>query len=193
MLTLSTGNALRPRLQRQNGSGLIEVLVSIVLMSFGLLGIAGMYNYTISANKSASSRLTAAMLATDFAEIVRANPDGFKDGSYDHSMGTFSVTASTVGTVAAGDKCAFPDCTKSTLATQDIALMKARVKAYLPAGEFETKRVGSTNQFDIWIVWVEGKGVSGSESNFDNCPSSLATQTPTPNPFPRCIFTRVSL
>lgn len=162
-------------------------------MSFGLLGIAGMYNYTIAANKSASSRLTAAMLATDFAEIVRANPDGFMGGNYDHSMGTFSVTASTVGAIAASDKCAFPDCTLATLAKQDIALMKARVKAYLPAGEFETTRVGSTNQFDIWIVWVEGKGVSGSESNFDNCPSSLTAQSPAPDPFPRCLFTRVSL
>jgi type IV pilus assembly protein PilV len=177
----------------QKGSSLIEVLVSIVLVSFGMLGVAGLYNYTVAANKSASSRLSAAMLATDFAEIVRANQSGFINGDYATSVGSYDPTEATVSTIASSSLCTFPDCTSAQIATQDIALMRARVKASLPAGSVEIARVGTSNQLDIWIVWVEGKGVEGAESNFDNCPSSLRTQSPAPSPFPRCLFTRVSL
>ena len=33
--------------KNQNGFSLIEVLVSIVLLSFGLLGMAGLFNYAV--------------------------------------------------------------------------------------------------------------------------------------------------
>ena len=39
-----------------------------------------------------------------------------------------------------------------------MAMFRNRVKASLPAGDFEVQRVLGTNQFDIWIVWAEGKG-----------------------------------
>lgn len=181
------------KLYRQKGAGLIEVLVCIVLMSFGLLGIAGLYNYTIAANKSASSRLAAAMLVADFAEVVRANQDGFIAGSYANSIGTYDPSAFTVSSVPNADLCTFPNCTRATIARQDIALMKSRVRAYLPAGDFELQRVGTSNQLDIWIVWVEGKGIAGDESNFDSCPATLRAQSPAPSPFPRCMFSRVSV
>jgi type IV pilus assembly protein PilV len=174
----------------QTGAGLIEVLVSIVIMSFGMLGMAGLYNYSIAANKNASSRLTAAMLATDYAEVVHANRTEFLAGSYNNALGNYDPAASVVNAIAAASFCTFPNCTSAAIATQDNALMAARVRAYLPAGAYASQRVGTTNQLDIWIVWVEGKGGAAPETAIDNCPPELAGRTI--DPFPRCLHNRVT-
>ncbi len=186
--------------KNQNGFSLIEVLVSIVLLSFGLLGMAGLFNYAISSNKNATSRMTAALLANDFAELVRANPDNFALGSYNRVIATYDPTASQVD-VLSSSLCSYPNCTSSNTATTglaslDVAMFRNRVKASLPAGDFEVQRVLGTNQFDIWIVWAEGKGgdsANDSEKKSDNCPTSVSQQVPTPDPYPRCVFTRVAL
>jgi type IV pilus assembly protein PilV len=182
---------------QQRGAGLIEILVSIVILSFGLLGLAGMFNYSTSANKSAASRLTASMLATDFAEVVRANRTAFGTGTYNSAIVAFDPTITTVAAVAGTSLCAFPNCNAQQSAQQDIALMQARTRAYLPAGNFAAQNVGTSNQIDIWIVWVEGNGQApgatvAAPSN-DNCPPSIINLNPAPNPYPRCLHHRVSL
>jgi type IV pilus assembly protein PilV len=181
--------------KRQLGAGLIEVLVSIVIMSFGMLGLAGMYNYSLSANKNASSRMTAAMLVTDYAEIVRANPNGFSANLYDVAFSNFDPTNAGVSAISSSALCSYPNCNIASLANQDIALMGARTRAYLPAGTFVAQRVGG-NQLDIWILWVEGKGGGGAddkETAIDNCPPALIAQSPRPDPFPRCLYNRVGI
>jgi type IV pilus assembly protein PilV len=191
-IVLSTLQRLR---RQQTGAGLIEVLVSIVIMSFGMLGLAGMYNYSLAANKNASSRMAAAMLVTDFSEIVRANPVGFRANLYNQAFNNFDPNSAGVSVVNNSSLCAYPTCNFSTLATQDIALMNARVRAYLPAGVFHAQRVGG-NQLDIWILWAEGKGGGGAidtEASIDNCPPGLATQSPRPDPYPRCLYNRVGI
>jgi type IV pilus assembly protein PilV len=181
----------------QRGAGLIEVLVSIVILSFGLLGLAGMFNYSTSANKSAASRLTASLLVADFAEIVRANRPGFQANNYNSPLVGFDPAATTVNAVAGNALCAFPNCTAQQIAQQDIALIAARTRAYLPAGNFASQRVGASDQMDIWIVWVEGTGrAAGSTEDapaVDNCPPSIINQNPVPNPYPRCLHNRVGL
>jgi type IV pilus assembly protein PilV len=188
------------RQRKQQGFSLIEVLVSMVLLSFGLLGMAGLFNYAISSNKNASSRMAASILAADFAELVRANPDGFALGSYNRVIAAYSPTASTVDNLPTS-LCSYPNCTSSNAATTglaflDVAMFRNRVKASLPAGDFEAQRVGASNQFDIWIVWAEGKGgnaANDTEKKSDNCPTSVSQQAPAPDPYPRCLFTRVAL
>lgn len=59
----------------QRGVGLIEVMIAIVVVSIGILAILGMQITSKQANYDAVQRTTAAHLAHDIIERMRANPD----------------------------------------------------------------------------------------------------------------------
>jgi len=63
-------------LQKQCGFSLLEVLVSVVILSIGLLGMAGIQLKGLSSNHSANLRTQATTLANDLAERMHANPGG---------------------------------------------------------------------------------------------------------------------
>ena len=58
-----------------NGFSLIEVLISIIVLSFGLLGMVGMQSAALQANREARLQSSAAVLARELAEIIRGNKD----------------------------------------------------------------------------------------------------------------------
>ena len=60
-----------PRRQ-QRGVTLIEVLVTIVVLSLGLLGMAGLQLSSMRLSQGSQMRSTAAQLATDMAERMRS-------------------------------------------------------------------------------------------------------------------------
>ncbi len=64
---------LRTQHARQRGLSLIEVLVAIVVISLGLLGMAGLQAASLRSSQSALYRAQAAQLADDMAERMRTN------------------------------------------------------------------------------------------------------------------------
>jgi len=69
---------------RRNHSGftLIEVLVTVVVVSIGLLGLAGLQISGLRANMSSEARSKATLLASDIIERMRANPLGVTNNDY---------------------------------------------------------------------------------------------------------------
>jgi len=61
------------------GFTLIEVLVTIVVVSIGLLGLAGLQISGLRANVSSEARSKATLLASDIIERMRANPLGVQN------------------------------------------------------------------------------------------------------------------
>ena len=57
----------------QRGFSLIEVLVSIVVLSFGVLGMVGMQLYALQANRDARLQSVGVRLAREAAELMRDN------------------------------------------------------------------------------------------------------------------------
>ena len=53
----------------QRGFSLLEVLVAIFVLSFGMLGMVGMQSFSLQANRQARLASTAAGLAREMAEI----------------------------------------------------------------------------------------------------------------------------
>ena len=62
--------------QRQSGTTLLEVVVTIVIISIGLLGLAGLQLNSMKFQKSASQRSEAVQSAYDLSERMRANGAG---------------------------------------------------------------------------------------------------------------------
>jgi len=94
--------------QSQTGSSLLEVLVAVVVLSIGLLGLAGLQMTSIKSSHSAYMRSQATLLAYDLADRARATrvltqAGRLDDGSTDVERQTWNqrVTA-TLGADAVG-------------------------------------------------------------------------------------------
>ncbi|UOP05170.1 type IV pilus modification protein PilV [Conchiformibius kuhniae] len=68
-------------LPRQQGATLIEVMVSVFLLTFGVLGLMAAQIRSVSSISEAESRSTIAQAAENLAEAMQANPQIVKSGT----------------------------------------------------------------------------------------------------------------
>lgn len=85
------------------GFSLVEVLVAIVVLSFGLLGMVGMQAFALQSNREARLQGQAAVLARELAEMMRGNKVVGADPSTTNNfyVGTFTVDNLSMGANAA--------------------------------------------------------------------------------------------
>jgi type IV pilus assembly protein PilV len=69
------------------GFTLLEAMVALVVLSIGLLGVAGMQMVGLRANLSAASRTQASYLADDIIDRMRANNTTARGGLYNVAVG----------------------------------------------------------------------------------------------------------
>lgn len=113
--------------RHQSGFTMLEVLISMVIIAFGLLGVAGLQAFALKNNQSAAQRNAAVLLAQDLADRVRANPAGALDGFYHQpDIGNYG------GPVSACDASA--SCTTAQMAAKDLFEWQQRVRSTLPLG-----------------------------------------------------------
>ena len=63
----------KPAFRPEIGFSLVEVLVSIVVLSFGLLGMAGMQAAALHSNREARLQSSAVIFARELADMIRGN------------------------------------------------------------------------------------------------------------------------
>ena len=68
------GTALRTSTSKNRGSTLTEILVALVVLTIGMVTVAGMLNNSISSLTDSLHRQRAALLSADLAELVAAIP-----------------------------------------------------------------------------------------------------------------------
>lgn len=90
MIKLPSNPAPRARLR---GMTLIEILVAIVVLSIGLLGLAGLQLKGIQVNQGSTYRSQAAILVEDVADRMRADRAGTLAGTYNTPANTTAATA----------------------------------------------------------------------------------------------------
>ncbi|PWQ98608.1 type IV pilus modification protein PilV [Leucothrix pacifica] len=64
----------KPLYRTQRGFSLMEVLVSVIVLSIGLLGLGGLQMTSLKGSNNAHFRTVASLAATDLADRMRANP-----------------------------------------------------------------------------------------------------------------------
>ena len=85
--------------QRAAGITMVESLVALVVISVGMLGIAGLYVASLQASRSANFRVQAVNLATEMGDRIRANRS---------AHASYNLAA---GTLPAAQNCTASDCT----------------------------------------------------------------------------------
>lgn len=81
---------------RQSGFSMVEVLVTLVVLSLGLLGMLAMQVTGIQRNDSAYLRTQASLYAYDIADRMRANRDIALSGTYNLLMSDTAPTGSDI-------------------------------------------------------------------------------------------------
>ncbi len=121
-----------PSPRRHSGVSLIEVLVSLLVIGVGMLGIASLQVYGLSATQVSTLHGQASVLTENLAELMRANPVAVSNGRFEN------LTIDTTQALPAkpGRLCRDPDhpCTADQLAAADLWLWENSARRLLPAG-----------------------------------------------------------
>lgn len=182
---------MKPKLSHQLGASLLEVLVAILILSFGMLALSGMLAFSVQMPKLAAYRAAATSLAAGHIERMRANPEGFRLGSYAEAM-TFNTALPVV------IPCLFPMCTPASIAELDKNDTNLAIRRQLPEGGMRVICNGACTGLDgdIWVVWQEPTTFASlNTDNTDECPDPTVVPTfiAFVNPKPRCLHVRFKL
>ena len=126
----------------EQGFGLIESLVALVVVSVGMIGIAALYGQGLSASRTALYRTQAVNLASDMADRIRLN----------------RVAGAAYQAAAADNNCESGGaaCTPAEMAAHDLWVWGNDLAQQLPAGAGTvtfTANVPPT--YTIQVTWQE--------------------------------------
>lgn len=128
------GGFVGPR--RVAGVGMIEVLISVVLLAFGMLGIAALQMAALRSSQSSLQRSQATISTYAILDAMRANRDEARIGKYDLAART----------------CEAPD--KGSLAQNDLAAWIGSLKHDL--GDSACAKIACGNdKCEIEISWTD--------------------------------------
>lgn len=125
--------------RRSTGFSLIEVLVSIVVLSVGLLGMVGMQATALQSNREARGQSVAVVMGRELAEAIRGNrAEGIKPIASNPYLGSFSspmvpTAASYCLNVAAAAACA----NATAIANAQMTEWLSRVDSELPGARVD--------------------------------------------------------
>ncbi len=154
-------------LKKSQGFSLVEVLIALIIMSVGMLGIAGLYVHSMQAGRTSMLRHHAVTLAGDIADRIRANPTA--GAAYAAPAGQNN------NCVAQGANCSI-----AQMAAHDIFLWQAQALEFLPPMADGSQQVqvvfaaGNPPSYQITVRW--------DEPTPDNVPPQYSITIPV-NPF----------
>lgn len=129
--------------KQQRGFSLVEVLIALIIMSVGMLGIAGLYVHSMQAGRTSMFRHHAVTLAGDIADRIRANP---------RAAGVYAGGPANNNCVDGG-----VDCAPDEMAQNDIFVWQQQAQDTLPSGQvfivFDNGPIPPT--YEITVQWNE--------------------------------------
>ena len=113
---------------KNSGFSLIEILITLVIMSVGMMGLAGLKMVAIKGTNESHFRHEASLLMMDLADRMRANEAGVDNGDYQLN------SALDLSTEPSQD-CSSAQCTATELATYDKYQIALRMSQTIPGSE----------------------------------------------------------
>lgn len=149
------------------GMSLLEVLVAIVILSLGLMGLAGLQAASLRNNQTAYYRSIATQQAYDMADRMRANLAGVRAGNY----------SDLDNTIPADPACFATGCSVADMAITDHRQWNTNNAVLLPGGQGTVLCIdgpaaagctASTGNwaFNITVSWSEKTELGAAAQNF---------------------------
>jgi type IV pilus assembly protein PilV len=164
--------SMRPQqMSSQHGFTLLEVLVAIVILSIGLLGLAGLQAVSLNNNQIAYYRSIASQQAYDMADRIRANLAGVTAGNYDNLTATIPTDPACINSANGCTTIAnsvltdqFQWLTNTAVVLPGGAGTVRCVQG--PASTCVTNTATANRVFDITVTWTEKSQVGTATQNF---------------------------
>lgn len=152
----------RTRIRRQSGAGLIEVLVSVIVLAIGLLGMAGLQASAMRGNQSSYARGQAVMLSYYMLDMMRANRDRAL-------LGDFNTDNSSTPGAVLSPICSASDVSADTLADNMREDWIQSIKASLgnDAQTCGAIRCAATGECTIQITWDDTRAGGLGQQRFE--------------------------
>lgn len=139
----SNATSFLAKRQHQSGFSLIELLVAVLIMAFGILGVAGLQVISLQQNRAALYRAEAVQLANDLMDRIRVNPN-------------VTYTAAIDADPAATTSCIANSCSPADMRDYDITQWKCAINSVDVDGN--TFPVCDANNFNIEGALPDGAG-----------------------------------
>ena len=127
-------------MQQQKGFSLIEVLVTMVIISFGLLGIAGVIVNSMKNNQSSYARTQASVLANDIIDRMRANRITAETAPYAYNL-ALGAALPTAG---------------NAVVLNDLTQWRTALAAAMPSGTGSVTMADAT-QVTVVVQWNDAR------------------------------------
>jgi len=111
---LPINNLTNTRLKKQAGFSLLEVMISALILSTGLLGVASLQIVGMKSTQQSSMKNQAMGVVQNIAERMRANHKGVVDNNY------VLVSSAAFDCTTAAPNCSTGTCTATNIATADL-------------------------------------------------------------------------
>ena len=149
----------------ERGFSMIEVLVTLLIISLALLGTAGLQAYSMRLNQSGQFRSQAVFLVADLAERMEANRAQAVAGAY--------VLAQSSVPNAPDLTCNNGTCTPAQMVNFDLSQWQNAVSVTLPQSSWAVAQtvVGNPSTYTITISWVDRRADVTSVATFDDAPN----------------------
>ena len=147
---------------------MLEILVTLFLLTMWLLASAGVQSSSLQFTKAAQFRTQAVYLATELAERMQANTTSAVRGTYALPIGT------------APADCTTATCLPDDLAAFDLAEWDGRVTAALPNASVSVTNPGGVANpitYTILISWTDRRTYDSSLTATNESFSYTATKT----------------
>lgn len=151
---------LRHGLNPQRGMTLLEVLIALLVLSIGLLGMAGLQATSIRSSQSAYMRSQASILAYDAIDRMRANQAAAISAANPYNL----ALATTPG--APPSNCNTSTCTTAQLTAFDLFEWTQTLASELTGGDGSISRavVSGRTIFSVIVQWDDTRGVGALTS-----------------------------
>jgi type IV pilus assembly protein PilV len=186
----------RSTLRRTAGVSLIEVLVAMLVVSFGILAMSGLLTNSTRYGKSSEFRAIATLLANDIADRMRANMPGVESNSYVLAEVYAPPSAPPLADEHCTQAAPCTEATGATLAVKDLADWKRALYFGLPGGAGYLSVSADHTAADVWVAWTDPAAIDEERMSdlYDEkrkeCPDAFAGNA---QPRPRCVYFRVGL
>jgi type IV pilus assembly protein PilV len=154
------------QLNRQLGIALLEALVALVILAFGVLGLLWMHQQALAQQRQQLMRAVATGIADDLAERMRLNAP------------QISLYAKTWGNpTASAAECTNTPCTRQALAAWDKFQLQQTLQTQLPEGDAAVFALADVSHWwGIVIAWRDANETyrTDTTSGTPPCPVQMS-------------------
>jgi type IV pilus assembly protein PilV len=132
--------------KNQSGFSLIEILITLVILAFGLIGLAGMQAVGLKNTQSSLIRSQATLIGYDILDRMRSNCSAALNGNYDIALSDASPSSGT------------------TIEANDLSQWRTSISNALTTGKGAVSVSPANFLATVTIQWDDSRSTSGSST-----------------------------